>query len=558
MKARLFAVLFFTAGVALVIAWAVAAREPAGESRTILNASPVLRLNLGSTDPTIDPALAAEWPSVFVVNQLFLGLMRADEETGAPVPELATAWVMSPDATVFTFTLRSGLTWTDGNPLTAHDVRYGILRSLDPATAVEYPYPLFWIRNAEEYNTGVITDTNLVGVTVLDYAHLRFTLKQPAAFFPSTMTLPVARPMPAWAISAHPTDWTEPAHIVTNGAYRLTAWMHGVSITLEKNPGYYDAANVQIGQVSFVMVDDATAWGMYQAGDLDSVLVPPQEWTAARADPALASQLHAASRLGTSYYGFNTDKAPFDHPLVRMAFAAAVNRQEILDTVTRSADQPALTFTPPGVWGHIDGPAAGVGIPYNPAQARQWLAAGGYPNGHGLPPITLMIDARTGFYDQNLAIASSLRPGWMAELGATVTISQTEWANYLGLLRTDAPQVWQLRWMADYSDGYNFLRDSVDSFGRANYGYWNDLAYEGLLDLAARTADLYERASLYRQVDGILVETDTVMIPIFYWANGIATKPYLERTYGNGGYDGRIADWRITWRVFLPLILRGS
>ncbi len=109
--------------------------------------------------PVIDPALARPGSAEgFVADQLFLGLVRADEVTGAPIPELATSWVMSPDATVFTFTLRSGLTWSDGNRLTAYDVRYGILRSLDPATQSEWAFPLFWIQNAEAYNIGVITD----------------------------------------------------------------------------------------------------------------------------------------------------------------------------------------------------------------------------------------------------------------------------------------------------------------------------------------------------------------------------------------------------------------
>ncbi|MCX6033874.1 MAG: hypothetical protein NTV38_02685, partial [Chloroflexi bacterium] len=105
-------------------------------------------------------------------------------------------------------------------------------------------------------------------------------------------------------------------------------------------------------------------------------------------------------------------------------------------------------------------------------------------------------------------------------------------------------------------DAYNFLRENTDGFGRANYGFWNNLAYEGLLDLAAQTADLNIRASLYKQAEEILVETDAVMIPVYYYANGIATKPYLKRTYGRGGFSGRISDWHISWRVFLPLILR--
>ncbi len=547
-------VLLLAAGLA-VIAGPNAVHEPAREPGRIRAASPVLRLNVGPADPTIDPALAVDGPSIFVANQLFLGLVRADEETGAPIPELATAWTMSSDATVFTFTLRSDLTWTDDNPLTAYDVRYGILRSLDPATAAELAYTLFCIQNAEEYNSGAITDTDQVGVKVLDYTHLRFTLKQPAAFFPSTLTWPVARPMPAWAIAAHPSDWTEPAHIVSNGAYRLTAWTHGASMTLERSPAYYDAANVQIGQVSFAMVDDATAWGMYLAGELDSALVPPAEWLAARNDPLLSQQIHTSFQSGTFYYGFNTAKPPFDHPLVRKAFAAAVDRQGLLDAVIQYADEQALTFAAPGVWGHVDGPAQGVGIAYDPVQARQWLAAAGYPNGQGLPPITMMFDTR--FLDRNLAIASYLGQGWMDELSATVTITYTEWANYLDLLATDAPQVWQLRWCADYPDAYNFLRGSVDSFGRANYGFWNNPTYEGLLDLAVGTSDLDERAGLYRQAEEILVETDAVMIPVYYGADGIAARPHLQRTYGNPAFGGRIADWRVTWRVFLPLVLRG-
>jgi len=119
--------------------------------------------------------------------------------------------------------------------------------------------------------------------------------------------------------------------------------------------------------------------------------------------------------------------------------------------------------------------------------------------------------------------------------------------------------VWQIRWWIDYQDAYNFLREGIDWIvGRAPFGFWNNPAYEGLVDLAAQTADLNTRASLYKQAEEILVETDAVMIPIFYNANGMATKPYLQRTYGDGGFGGRIADWRIIYRTFMPLILRYS
>ncbi len=166
-----------------------------------------------------------------------------------------------------------------------------------------------------------------------------------------------------------------------------------------------------------------------------------------------------------------------------------------------------------------------------------------------------MFDARDAYYEQNLAIASKLRQSWADVLGASVTISHTEWAQYLSLLQTDASQVWQLRWIADFQDGFDFLHESVNSFDRANYGNWNNLVYGDLLSLAAQTADAQARAALYRQPEEILVETDAVMVPIFYGTNSIATKPYLQRSYGSGGFGGRIADWRMAWRVSLPLIL---
>jgi len=558
------AVLAIATGLVLALAWAVNAQDPERELNDAAgqpnSPSLIVRLNLGPDDPTIDPALSVTFtssyygfPSTFVVNQLFLGLVRADEETGEIIPELATAWEMSSDATVFTFTLRSDVTWTDGSPVTAYDVRYGILRSLDPDTNAEWEYPLFVIQNAEEYNNGSITDPNQVGITVLNSTSMRFTLERPAAYLPSVLAMPLAHAMPAWAITAHPTDWTEPGNIVTNGPYRLTAWSHGISMILDKNTSYHDAANVQIDRVLFSMVDDTTAWGMYLAGQLDSVIVPEDQWNAAQSDPILQREIHYAPYPCTYYYGFNTAKPPFDDLLVRKAFIAAVDRQGVVDNVTRYAQQPALTFTPPGVFGHVDGAAEAVGIPYDPTQAQQWLAAAGYPNGQGLPLITLMYNTLSRHED----IAEYVRQNWTDNLGVTVVLSDTNWEDYLDLLQIDPPQVWRLGWCADHYDAYDFLYDAVNS-QRASHGGWSNAAYDSLLNLAAQTADPDTRKSLYKQLEEILVETDAIMLPIYYYANGAATKPYLERTHNHGGFGGRIADWRIAWRLFLPVVLRGS
>ncbi len=533
MKAKTFAILLLTAGLTSLLAFAFA-RSTAAQGGTPIT----LNINLGPGDPlTLDPALATDTTSVTVIEQLFIGLVDLDDDTAEVRPELATSWTVSPDSTVYTFTLRNDVYWTDGRQVTAEDVRYGILRTLDPATQSSYAYPLFVIKNAEAYNNGSITDPNQVGVTALDTTHLRITLEYPAAYALSIFSMWMARPMPQWAIEAHgvPT-WTLPANIVTNGPYRLSEWVHDDHILLEKNPTYYDATNVQIERVKMWMVDESTAWEMYVNGQLDTAGVP----VGTSLDPLLRQEVHFQPIACTYSYGFSISQPPFNNPLVRKAFIAATDREGLIRNVTGGVQRPALTFTPPGVFGHVDGYAEGVGIPYNPTQARQWLAQAGYPNGQGLPPITLWFNTSTG----HQRIAEYIRDSWYATLGVSVTLQSLPWNEYLGQLDNGQFQIWRLGWCMDYPDANNFLRDAIEPH-RGAYGGWYNTTYEGLLDQAARTSDPSARAALYKQAEEILVETDAVMIPLYYDASVVAVKPYLERTYAAGG-EFDIATWRIT------------
>lgn len=509
-----------------------------------------LSYNLGSEPLTLDPAKAVDSASITVIEQLFIGLVDIDDETGEVVPELATTWDISPDSTVYTFTLRSEITWTDGHPVTAQDVRYGILHTLEPATESGYAFFLYAIENAEAYNTGQITDPDQVGVEVLDNTHLRITLGYPASHFPSIAGMLITRPLPQWVIEAHGDAWTEPENIVTNGPYRLADWVHDDHITLEKNLTYYDAANVQIEQVRMWMVDEATGWTMYLNGQLDTASVPSDQLDAVRNDPILSRQLHIAPVASTSYYGFSVAQSPFDTPLVRKAFIAAVNRQGLIDTVLDSLPKPALTFTAPGVFGHVDGQAKGVGIPYEPDQARQWLADAGYPDGQGLPEITIWFSTRGG----NQAIAEYIRQNWINNLDVTVRLEGLPWGDYWEQVRSGEFQIWQLRWLADYNDAYNFLHDAVVPF-RSNYGNWANDTYDDLLAQAVQEQDLEARRVLYKQAEEILVESDAVMMPLYYYAGAIATKPDLQRTYPSVGAPD-IATWRIIYRIYLPMLMK--
>lgn len=321
-------------------------------------------------------------------------------------------------------------------------------------------------------------------------------------------------------------------------------------MTLDKNPDYFDASEVQIETIEFFIVDEATAWTMYQSGLLDSVHVPEGEWAGAMGNPALQDLLHRAYRQCTYYYGFNMSKVPFDDPLVRKAFTAAIDRQGLIDTVMNGIPSSTLTYASPTMIGYVDGVSQGIGIPYDPTQAQTWLSDAGYPGGAGFPPVTLMYNDSAG-HD---VIAAFARQNWIDNLGVTVTLDDLPWEEYQDLLSTDPPQIFRLGWCADHYDAINFLGDGVNP---TFFGGWSNVSYNNLVALAAQAPDESSRVALYPALEEILVEIDVIMAPLYSYAYGMATDPHLIRSYSLGGYGGHIEDWILmNQEIFLPLIMR--
>lgn len=225
-------------------------------------------------------------------------------------------------------------------------------------------------------------------------------------------------------------------------------------IRLEKNDDYYDAASVAITEVTSLFIDEDEAWTRYQSGDLDTIAPPEAALEAIKASPVYSPQLHAYASGYTYYYGYSNDVAPFDDPLVRAAFASAIDRPRLISETLSGDELPALTFTPPGHFGHVDGYAAGIGRPYSPTLARDLLAASGYT---GVPTITLMYNTSS----QHEAVAQAVRQMWIDTLGIDVTLEAREWSEYLNLLQNgsvdERPGVFRLTWRSDYPDAYNWL-----------------------------------------------------------------------------------------------------
>ncbi len=546
MRTRAVLLVGLALALALFSAWTVSAQSPSASPAAV---PPItIRMPLAATI-TLDPAYLTFYqgtPDEFVARQLFAGLTRPTAP-GQTEGDLASSWTSSPDSSVFTFTLRGGLLWSDGTPITAVDVRYSITRalSLDPLGNLTYSIQNV-LAGAEAYATGVNTDSLSVGISPVDSTTVVFTLTKSAAYFPSVLAIPPAYLVPRQAIFDHGAAWTDVGNIVVAGPYVLMESNPGVRKVLTKNPLYWDAANATIERVELPETGDSLGWAQYTLGLVDTMLVPTTTWQAAVNDPLLGPELYTSPRRLTQQVGIGATRAPFDNLLVRQAFAATIDRQTLADVVLSgtvgSPFLPAGPFMAPGIWGHDEAVSAGVGWPYSPTLGQGLLARAGYTNGVGLPPVTMWFENRLPYFE----VGDALRSNWYNVLGVSVTLQYTDNNGMRSVLRGGAPQLWRRGWLADYADGFDFLGETKGTLGfPETTGGWHNITYTTILSQAALTTNDAARAALYAEADRIMVMTDTALAPMYYGASGIGAKPYLQRTYDDGGSGARIAEWRV-------------
>ena len=465
----------------------------------------VFRVNLGTEPPSLDWSLATDHVSFNVIANLMVGLTEFDKNL-KPAPVVAKSWDVLEGGRKILFRLRDDVTWSDGKKVTARDFEYSWKRLLDPKTASEYAYILFDIVNAEAFNQGKITDASLVGVKALDDFTLEARLKQPASYFLAITTFEVTYPQRQDIIERFGTKWTEPGRIVTNGPFLLHSWKHENEIQLRPNPSFF-LGKPAIEKVEMFMVKEkTTALAMYEQGQLDFIdnthSIPIFDKPRLTKSPGFK----AVPQLRGYYYGFVTDRKPFDDVRVRKAFSMAIDRT-VFPKVLHGGEQPATSWIPPGMPAHNPR----IGLTYNPAEARRLLKEAGYPDGKGFPQVTLGYNTDD---EDHKIVAEAIQGMWKQNLGVLVRLDSQEWKVYLKKLKTDPPHVFRLGWGADYPDPDNFMKLFTSLSGN-NDTRWKNPRYDQLLDLAAREFDEEKRKRLYDQAQRILCETDVPIIPLF-------------------------------------------
>ncbi|PID63697.1 MAG: peptide ABC transporter substrate-binding protein [Gammaproteobacteria bacterium] len=505
-----------------------------------LLAAPTLAASLhmqNGGDPTsLDPhKISGDWENR-IAGDIFEGLV-AQDQNAEPIPGMAESWTVSDDGTVYTFTLRDGIKWSDGTPVTAGDFEYAFKRLMDPAEAADYAYLQYTIRNAEAINSGENDNFDDLGVKALDDRTLEITLEQPTPYFISALTHYSAYPVPQHVVEEKGADWVRIENIVTNGPYQPTEWVPGSHVKSVINEEYYAADELAIDEVFYhVLEDESAALKRYRAGEFDILTSFPTdqyEWM----QKNLPGQAQVAPFAGLYYYVFNNQEPPFNDRRVRQALSMAVNREIIGPEILGTGELPAYSWVPPGMANY--GEPAMVewkDLPYNEKleQAKALIEEAGYG-----PDKPLKVQLRYNTNENHKRVAIAIAAMWK-QIGVEVELYNTEVKVHYDELSKGILEVARAGWLADYNDPDNFLkllRTGVDY----NYGRWSNAEYDALLREANAMTDLEARAAKLREAEAIAL-ADSAALPIYYYITQNVVSPKVKG-FVNNTFDVHRTRW---------------
>jgi oligopeptide transport system substrate-binding protein len=472
---------------------------------------------IGSEPPSLDPGLATDTTSANVVFNTNTPIVRLGPAPDLkPEPALAKSWTVS-GATV-TLHLRDDVKWTNGRTVTADDVVWSWLRTISPQLGADYAYQFYGITGAQDYNGCKPSAANQqcntlkskVGISAPDATTVKITLTSPQPWFLQQLSHTSFIPVNKEAVTKWGDKWTEPSHIVTDGAFNLQAWRHDASLTLVKNPDYYDASSVKLDKIQLkIITDGSTAEQAFNSGDVE---VNETGWP-----PSDTSRIKATSAyqqfpsLGIYYYGFNTKVITDVNQ--RKAMALAIDRKAIVDHITQTGQVPATAFSPQGIPGAATiNKDAFLKPTADMAMAKQYMAKVQNP----VKSINLVFNNAPGHKE----IAIAIQAQWK-QLGINVTLKQLDWPQFLKFLGPppDASVgVYRNGWIADFPDDINFL--SIFQCGSGNNNTnWCNKDYDALLKKATAEPDQAKRYALYQQAEAMLSgpNGDMPIAPIYWY-----------------------------------------
>jgi len=505
----------------------------------------------------LDPHRSSFEQDIAVIRALFRGLynLRDDGEGGVEiVPEMA-ADMPQVSGNVYTVTLRDGLVWSDGEPITAQHFVDGAKRGCDPTVATDYGY--LWGEgyldlegcaelqaNEDPAQAQALKDA--LGVRAIDDKTVEYTLARPNGRFAMIMALWTTFPIRQDVVDEHGDAWTEPANIVGNGPFKLREWTHGESMVLVPNENWHGEAPA-LQEITIRFIDDYTAaFRSYQNDELDITRLASSDIAVAEGDSELADELLIAPSGRITSLQVQMENEVLSDFNVRLALSRAIDREELNDVVFEGSNTPALYWVVEGIEGHQGNePFEGL-IDFDPDAAKAALEEAGYPNGQGFPELSITV--HTPDY---VRTAEYLQEQFQEILGINIKINQVDSPTRSAIFREERFELFIGGWQLDYPDIENPLFGLFETDGGNNHYNCSNPDVDAALQRALNAANDEERIAAYQDMETAVVENLCGVIPM--WQDSL---PYMiDSNLGgivsnatlNAGWPGSasIEDWYV-------------
>jgi peptide/nickel transport system substrate-binding protein len=459
---------------------------------------------------SLDPAIITDGISNRITRQIYQGLVRYKGATTEVIPALAEKWEVSKDGTVWTFTLRKGVKFHDGNPFDAAAVAWNFDRwRLSKHPQHENQTKAGQTFEYYEAQFGGFDENSLITkVEAVNPATVRITLKAPQGPFLANLAMFVFDLVSPKAVEKWGTEFGK--HPVGTGPFKFVEWKVGQEVILEPNTDYWDKANMPKIQRLVIrnIKDNSQRLAALKAGEVQGFEgLNPDDVKVVRADPNLQILLRPTNTTG--YVAFNYKVKEFRDPRVRQAIAHAINKKGIVDALYGGTGMVATQFQPPPLWGYNK---ELKDYAYNPEQAKSLLRDAGFAQ--GLKEITWEDGKREPlqfwympvsrpYFPNPKEIAEAIAAD-LAKTGITVQLQTTDWTVYLDKRKNGQLPLYMLGWTGDNGDPDNFVCYFFCSPGASREGFYTNQPLTDLLLQAQKMTDQKKRAELYRKAEQMI------------------------------------------------------
>ena len=500
----------------------------------------VLNRALSSDPESLDPQKHRSTQAGDVLRDIGEGLVGYTA-SGELVAAAAERWEVSEDGLTYTFHIRPGARWSNGDPVVADDFVLGLQRLVDPSTAAFYAAELSNVVNASAIIAGEMPAAEL-GVKAVDAATLVVSLTRPTPYLLALLTHPTTFPVHRGSVGKHGDAFARAGTMLSNGAYVLVSWEPGSVLELHRNEQYWNNESTSIDVVRhYVISQELAEFNRYRAGELHTTtVVPPDNF--AQIKKEYGDQLRIYPMLGIYYYGFNLDKPPFnENPKLRQALSMAIDREVLAEKILGRGEIPAYSWVPPGTNNYepVRFPYADLTQTERNAIAQSLYAEAGYGDAN---PLRFELRYNTSDTQERLAVA--IQSMWREVLGVEVELVNVEFRVLLDQMRqAEITQTFRSSWIGDYNDANTFLaimrRDSPANMPR----YANDV-YDGLLDSAGEQLNLDRRRLYLEEAERDLL-ADHPAIPLYFYVSKHLVSPEVN------GWEDNILDYHYSQHLSL-------